>query len=85
MEERESLTVRFPVGLLTQLKLHKSQNESLNDVVIKALEREIRYRKSLAAHHRIVARRESIRRRTGIQQSSATLIRQLREGDGRDD
>ncbi|AFZ31040.1 hypothetical protein Glo7428_2534 [Gloeocapsa sp. PCC 7428] len=85
MEERESLTVRFPVGLLTQLKLHKSQDESLNDAVIKALEREIRYCKGLAAHHKIVARCESIRRRTGTQQSPVILIRQLREGDGRDD
>lgn len=85
MEEQESLTVRFPVGLLTKWKLHKLQDKSLNDVMIKVLEREIRYHKGLAAHHRIVARRESIGRRTGTQQSSVILIRQLREGDGRDD
>lgn len=85
MEKQKSLTVRFPGGLLAQLKLHKSQDESLNDLVIKALEREIRYRKGIAAHHRIVARRESIKRRTGTQQSSTTLIRQLREDDARDD
>lgn len=80
MEERESLTVRFPTHLLSQLRLHKSQDESLNDVIIKAIEREVRYRRSWAAHQRIVARCEQIRQKTGIQPSSVDLIRQLREG-----
>lgn len=59
MEEREGLTVRFPVGLLAQVRKHKSQDESLNDLVIKALEREVRYRRGLAAHHSIVAPQHS--------------------------
>lgn len=85
MEERESLTVRFPAALLTQLRLHKSKDESLNDVVIKALEREVRYRRGLAAHQRIVSRREAIRQKTGTQPSSIDLIRQLREGETQND
>ena len=85
MEEREALTVRFPTRLLAQVRLHKSQGESLNDLVIKALEREVRYRKAWAAHHRIVARREEIRENTGTQPDSTRLIRQLREGEARDD
>jgi hypothetical protein len=80
MEEREALTVRFPTGLLAQVRKHKSQDESLNDLVIKALEREVRYRQGLTAHHRIVTRREKIREKTGTQPNSVDLIRQLREG-----
>lgn len=85
MEHRESLTVRFPTGLLAKAKLHKSKDESLNDLVIKAIEREVRHRQGLSAHHRIVARREKIRQKTGTQTSSVDLIRQLREGEARDD
>lgn len=83
MSEREALTVRFPAGLLAQLRLHKSLDESLNDLVIKALEREVRYRRGLAAHHRIVERREKIREKTGTQPNSTDSIRQLREGSER--
>lgn len=85
MEEREALTVRFPTGLLAQVKKHKLQDESLNDLVIKALEREVRYRQGLAAHQRIVARREKIREKTGTQANSTDLIRQFREGSERYD
>ena len=85
MEKREALTVRFPTGLLAQARLHKSQDESLNDLVIKALEREVRYRRGLAAHHRIVVRREQIREKTGTQPASVDLIRQLRESPRLDD
>lgn len=75
MEEREAITVRFPAELLAQVRKHKSQNESLNDLVIKALEREVRYRQGLAAHHRIVARGEKVREKTGTQPNSIDLIR----------
>lgn len=85
MEEQKALTVRFPVELLAQVKLHKSQDESLNDLVIKAIEREVRCRRGLAAHYRIVARREQIREQTGTQPASINLIRQLREGSKRND
>lgn len=78
-------TVRLPVGLLTQAKLYKSQDESLNDLVIAAMEREVSRRKGLAAHHRIIARREEIKHKTGTQPSSVGLIRQLREGELGDD
>jgi len=57
----------------------------LNDLIIKALEREVRYRQGLAAHHSIVARREKIREKTGTQPNSTRLIRQLREGEARYD
>jgi len=81
MEERESLTVRLPAGLLTQAKLYKAQNESLNDLAIAALTREVSRRKGLSAHSRIIDRREKIKQKTGTQPSSVDLIRQLRAGE----
>lgn len=54
-------------------------------MVLSAYEREVRYRRGLAAHQRIVARREQIKRKTGTQPSSINLIRQLREGEARYD
>ena len=87
MKERESLTVRLPAGLLTQAKLYKAQNESLNDLAIAALTREVSRRKGLSAHQRIIDRREKIKRKTGTQPSSVDLIHQLRSssGESRDD
>lgn len=85
MEERESLTVHLPAGLLTQAKLYKAQNESLNDLAIAALTREVSRRKGLSAHQRIINRRERIKQKTGTQPSSVDLIRQLRAGELQDD
>lgn len=72
------MTVYLPAGLLIQVKLYNLQNESLNDLAIAALERELSRRKGLAAHQRIIDRREKIKQKTGIQPSSVDLIRQLR-------
>ncbi len=84
MEERESLTVYLPAGLVTEAKLYKAQSESLNDLAIAALTREVSRRKGLSAHSRIIARREKIKQKTGTQPSSGDLIRQLRSGESRD-
>jgi hypothetical protein len=64
-----------------KVKLHKSEGESLNDLIVKALEREVRYCQGLATDHRIVARRKRIRKKTGIQTDFTGLIHQLREGE----
>ncbi|WP_158632887.1 hypothetical protein [Dulcicalothrix desertica] len=48
-----------------------------------AVEREVRRRKAIAAHQRIVARSEIIKSRTGLQESSISLIRNIREGQER--
>jgi hypothetical protein len=79
MESR--ITVRFPEQLLRQAKNLKAKKESLNDLVITALEQEVRRRQGWAAHQRIVARREAIRAKTGIQPNSTEVIRDLREGN----
>jgi hypothetical protein len=65
--------------------LYKEQNESLNDLAIAALTREVSRRKGLSAHRRIIARRERIKQKTGTQPSSVDLIRQLRAGELQDD
>ena len=48
-----------------------------------ALRTEIKRRKALIAHQRIIACSAEIESQTGIQPSSVYLIRQLREGEER--
>ena len=48
--------------------------------MIEALEREVKRRKGIATHHRILARRQEIKAKTGLQPNSTALIRRLREG-----
>jgi hypothetical protein len=83
MIQRESITIRFPAKLLAQAKSLKVDEESFNDLVVEALEHEVRRRQGLAAHERIRARRQSILERTGLQSDSTELIRELRSGEGR--
>jgi hypothetical protein len=83
MTQRESITIRFPAELLAQAKSLKVDEESFNDLVVEALEHEVRRRQGLAAHERIRARRQSILERTGLQSDSTELIRELRSGEGR--
>jgi hypothetical protein len=54
-------------------------------MMVEAIAREVRRRKVLAAHERIVARSAEVEAQTGIQSSSVELIRQLREGEGKCD
>ncbi|WP_414751976.1 YlcI/YnfO family protein [Anabaena sp. CCY 9910] len=83
--KREALTIRFPVELLTKARKLKGSNESLNDLVVEALEFEVRRRRGWAAHQRILARSATIKAKTGTQPSSTEMIRSLREGEGRRD
>ncbi len=83
MEKQERLTVYLTAELLTKLKLYRLPEEFWNGLVTKALEREVRHRQGLAAHYRIVARREQISEHTGTQPASINSIYQLSEGSGR--
>jgi len=74
--EREAVTIRFPADLLVKAKKLKFVSESLNDLVVEALAREVQRRRGWAAHQRIIARSE-----TGIQPTSGDLIRSFREGE----
>ncbi|MDJ0902227.1 MAG: YlcI/YnfO family protein [Xenococcus sp. MO_188.B8] len=82
---REAVTIRFPSDLLAQAKQLKKDKESFNELVIKALEQEVRRRKAMIAHQSILARRNKIKARTGIQPEATALIQSLREGEERRD
>jgi hypothetical protein len=79
--EREAVTVRIPADLLQQAKQFREGSESFNEMIVEAIAREVRRRRSLAAHQRIVARSAEVEAKTGIQPSSVDLIRQLRAGE----
>ena len=81
--EREAVTIRFPADLLAKARNLKDGSESFNDLVVKAVEQEVRRRRAWAAHKRIIARSEAVKAKTGIQPASWDLIRSLREGDKR--
>jgi hypothetical protein len=83
--EREAVTIRFPADLLVKAKKLKFVSESLNDLVVEALAREVRRRRGWAAHQRIIARSETVKAKTGIQPTSGDLIRSFREGENRRD
>ncbi|MGI2907505.1 YlcI/YnfO family protein [Tolypothrix sp. VBCCA 56010] len=63
----------------------KQGSKSLNDLVVEALEKEVRRRRGWAAHQRIIARSETVKAKTGIQRTSGDLIRSFREGEKRRD
>ncbi|MFB2876952.1 YlcI/YnfO family protein [Floridanema aerugineum] len=83
--EREAVTIRIPTDLLEQARQFREGGESFNEMVVDAIAREVKRRRSLAAHQRIVARSSEVEAKTGIQQSSVELIRQLRTNEGRRD
>ncbi|MBD2593529.1 hypothetical protein H6G74_04195 [Nostoc spongiaeforme FACHB-130] len=83
--EREALTIRFPSELLAKARKLKDDGESFNDLIVEALEREVKRRRGWAAHQRILARSEIVKAKTGIQPASTDLIRSLREDKGRCD
>jgi hypothetical protein len=85
MEPREALTIRFPAALLTTAKAIKGEGESLNELVVGAVEREIRRRHALQAYEEVLRLREAIKASSGPQADSGPLIRSLREGVGRRD
>nr|WP_322720781.1 YlcI/YnfO family protein [Nostoc sp. ChiQUE02]MDZ8233862.1 YlcI/YnfO family protein [Nostoc sp. ChiQUE02] len=49
--EREALTICFPPDLLAKVRKLKEGSESFNDLIVKALEREMRHRQGWAADH----------------------------------
>lgn len=72
--------MRFPAELLANAKSVKSEEESLNDLMVLALEREVRRCRGLAAHQRILA----ISKQLPMQPDATELIHKLREGEERD-
>ena len=79
--EQESVTIAIPTDLLEQVRRLRGEQESFEEMVIGAIAKEVRRRRGLAAHERIVARSAAVEAVSGVQSSSVELIRQLREGE----
>ncbi len=82
MEQRDAVTIRFPINLLSKARQIKSGRESLNEFVVEAVDREVRRRTGLQAFEEIVRLREQIKDQMGLQPDSGPLIRAMREGKG---
>ncbi len=85
MERRDAQTIRFPAGVLQRAREVKEQDESINQFVVEAVEREIARREGLAAIEEARGIRERVRARYGVHPDSVPLIRALREGEERRD
>ena len=83
MTRRQAVTVRFPESLLAEARAVTIRSESLNDLVVAAVSREVRRRRAKAALSRLQQVRDEVYARTGPQPDPVPLIRALREGDGR--
>jgi len=85
MAKRSAMTIRFPPELVERAREVRQPEESLNDLIVAATEREVELRRIAAVHRRIKQLHDEIEARTGIQPSSVPLIRALREGRERRD
>ena len=81
--EREAVTIRFLILLLKQAKQLKDGGESFNELVVEAVEREVKRRQATVTHQSILTRRAQIKARTGVHPNANVLIRSVREGDMR--
>jgi hypothetical protein len=81
--KREAVTIRFPAELVRKAKQLKDGGELFNELVVGALEQEVKRRQAWAAHQSVIARRAEIKAKTGTHPDSTPLIRSLREGEGR--
>ena len=83
-DKRNALTIRFPSGLLDQVRELKPASESLNDFVVRAVEERARRAKARHSHARVLdLQRAIILERGGPTPSSVRLLHELREGKGR--
>ena len=80
MEARDPMTVRFPRALLREARQLKGGQESLNELVVSAVDRELRRRRGLRAYEQILEIQADVRRTSGVHPGSTPLIRALREG-----
>ncbi|MBV9281177.1 MAG: hypothetical protein JOZ41_13935 [Chloroflexi bacterium] len=83
MKVREPITVRFPSTLLDKARGVRAERESLNDLVVAAVEHEVSRREGLRAYDAILRLREEVEAGSGLQPDSTSLIRALRDGSER--
>jgi hypothetical protein len=83
MGTRAVVTVRMPTEVVEEAKDLKGPDESLNDLIVEAIEKEVRRRRGVKALDRIRKLREQVKAKTGTHPSSVPFIRALREGTER--
>ena len=81
-QDRIAITVRVPKELMDQLKGLENGSGSFNDLVVKALEREVRMRYAREVGKSIDEFAERTYREHGLLSDSRPLIRELRDGIG---
>lgn len=84
IEAREPITIRFPAALLNQARELKAERESLNELVVDAVEREVRRRQGQQALEGLRKVREAIYAEHGLPPDSRPDIRAFRRGDDSD-
>lgn len=77
---KRAITIRFPAALIDDARKRTAADESFNDLVVTALEREAQRRRALATVERLGHLRRTLWAKAGKQPSSAPLIRELRSG-----
>ncbi len=83
--DREQFTVRVPKELLDRVREEAAAyGDSMNDLVISALEKEVRMREQLRLLNEI-ERRRSLMAKRGLQPDSTPVIRELRLRSNRND
>jgi hypothetical protein len=83
MESRTAVTVRLPSWPIDDARHLRAEGESFNDLVVEALQQELRRRKGLQAYAAIRRTREQVEARTGVQPDSVPLVRSWREEGSR--
>lgn len=82
MSEREQFTIRLPKELLDKVREESAvYGNSMNDLVVAAVEKEVQSRARLRLLEEIEERRREMAVR-GLQPDSTVLIRELRMGAG---
>ena len=79
MTPGETTTIRIPTGLLAKAEQVKAENETIEDLIVMAVDREVR-RRGLQIVAEIRATSEEIQKRAGPQPDSTPFIRALRDG-----
>jgi hypothetical protein len=77
---RNPVTIRFPKAVLAAARTSKGRDESFNDLVVAAVEREAKRRESLTRLAELDELRRTVWAGRGKRPSSAPMIRAMREG-----
>jgi len=81
--ERDQFTFRAPKELLDRVREEAAAyGDSMNDLVVAAVQKEVSMRRQLRLLEQIVSERKAMQKR-GVQPDSTPLVRESRQGAGR--